>query len=80
MNFLSEQFTNLLVLCLISIVMGCLIGLAIIRLIDHHLSNISINIPRPKIQENLYDLPPNAEDNYHTKSGDTNQFIPHQQI
>lgn len=31
---------------MIAIVLGCLIGVAIIYVIDRHLSNISINLPK----------------------------------
>ena len=42
----TDQLINIIVIGLITIVFGCLLGLAVVRVVDRRLSQISINLPK----------------------------------
>jgi len=44
-----DSLLNIIVICLITVVFGCLLGLAITRIVDYRLSDISINLPKINI-------------------------------
>lgn len=46
-----EAITYFIILCLMTIVFGYLLGLSVIRVVDHRLSEISIKIPKIVVQD-----------------------------
>jgi hypothetical protein len=53
-----DSLLNIIVICLITVVFGCLLGLAITRIVDYRLSDISINLPKiniPYLPEGYHD-------------------------